>query len=140
MEGILKHELMSVPLSLAQTNGTLRSGDKSVLADELIGNIECPSNIQIYGSSCLIIDGQALVRAIGKPPKANTFGDLANEYITSIMEMGTQFNTIDVVFDRYDDVSIKDGTRDKKHKKSKKIRRVVVSGDVPLPKYWDSFI
>ena len=53
--------------------------------------------------------------------------------------MGNRFDRIDVVFDRYNDISIKDATREKRSK-SKKIRRVIESRDVPLPKDWESFI
>lgn len=32
----------------------------------------------------VIIDGQALVRAIGKPKEAVTFGDLANVFVSAV--------------------------------------------------------
>lgn len=47
MEEILQHELMSVPLSLAETNGMLRSGDKKIIADLLLEGTVCPPNIQL---------------------------------------------------------------------------------------------
>ena len=74
---ILKHELMPVPLSLAETNGSLRVGDKSLLVGVLTSQTTCPANIRPTGSSCLIIDGPALVQSLGKPTGAKTFGDLA---------------------------------------------------------------
>lgn len=67
MKAILKHELMPVPLALAELNGSLRCGNKSVLADMITANIQLPPSIKLHGRSCLIIDGQALVIAIGKP-------------------------------------------------------------------------
>ena len=33
MSSVLKHELLPLPVSLAEMNGTLRTGNKSVLAD-----------------------------------------------------------------------------------------------------------
>ena len=37
---ILSHELVSVPLAIADTNGQLRSGNKSVLIELLSGGME----------------------------------------------------------------------------------------------------
>ena len=140
MNEILKHELMAVPLALAETNGMLKSGDKALLADALIGSIHCPESVPCEGQSCLVIDGQALVRALGRLAKCVTFGDYANEFVHSVTTMGSQFKRIDVTFDRYDDPSIKDGTRSVRAKGIKLIRRIIDSPNVPLPKDWDSFI
>jgi hypothetical protein len=37
---ILKHELMPVPIAIAETNGSLRSGNKSLLLDILLKNVD----------------------------------------------------------------------------------------------------
>ena len=37
---ILKHELMPVPLAIAETNRSLRSGNKSLLLDILLKNVD----------------------------------------------------------------------------------------------------
>ena len=72
LSSVLKHELLPVPLSLAEMNGSLRTGNKSILADVLTEGIECPEVIKLHDtSSCLIIDGQALVVALGKPANAD---------------------------------------------------------------------
>ena len=63
LPNILKHELMSVPLSLAQTDQTLRTGPKHILGDERTKGINCPENIVLQGDPVLIIDGHALARA-----------------------------------------------------------------------------
>ena len=109
---ILRHELMPVPLALAETNHSLRKGDKSILIDVLTG-IVCPAEITIVGNSCLVIDGQALVVALGKPHEALTFGDLADIFVKSILQSSAHFKRVDVTFDRYDSTSIKDQTRQK---------------------------
>ena len=49
--------------------------------------------------------------AIGKPTGLVTFGDFANAFVQSVLNAETVFNRIDVVFDRYYDVSIKSATR-----------------------------
>jgi hypothetical protein len=37
---MLKHELMPVPIAIAETNGSLRSGNKSLLLDVLLKNVD----------------------------------------------------------------------------------------------------
>ena len=56
-------ELMNVPISLAEMNGSLRTGSKSVLADILTTDIEYLTTIDLKGLSLgLKIDGQALIK------------------------------------------------------------------------------
>ena len=56
-------------------------------------------------SSFLIIDGQALVVALGKPDADATFGDLAETYVKTVLIAGSEYHRIDVVFGRYWDVN-----------------------------------
>lgn len=142
LEEILQHELMPVPVAIAETNGSIRSGNKSNLADALTKNITCPETIDITSkeSASIIIDGQALVVAIGKPDNAKTFGDLADVFVRTVLKKGEQFARIDVVFDRYRDISIKAKTREKRTKTIKPIRRKIEHRDVPLPASWNNFI
>ena len=102
LSSVLKHELLPVPVSLAETNGTLRAGNKSELANVVTEDIDCPETIQLHAtSSFLIIDGQALVVALGKPDAAVTFGDLADTYVKTVLKASSEYHRIDVVFDRY---------------------------------------
>lgn len=137
---VLQHELMPVPISLAETNHSLRSGDKSVLADVLTSGIICPAEIAVEGNSSLIIDGQALVVALGKPQGAVTFGDLADTFVKSVLQSAAHFQRVDVTFDRYDSTSIKDQTRQKRSKETRPIRRVIEDRSVPLPANWSNFL
>ena len=119
LDNILNHELLPVPISLAEMNGTLRTGNKALLGDILTSGIECPSSINIDNkTACLLLDGQARVIAIGKPAGAKTFGDLADVFTNSIFQSGTLYKRIDVIFDRYRDESIKEATRHKRTKTS----------------------
>ena len=141
MPAVLKHELLPVPVSLAEMNGTLRTGNKSVLADKLTEDIACPDAIELHhSSSCLIIDGQALVVALGKPADAVTFGDLADTYVRAVLKAGSNYQRIDIVFDRYREETIKGATRTRRTKAAQPIRRVVEGRDVPLPKKWTNFL
>ena len=84
----------------------------------------------------LIIDGQALVVALGKPDADVTFGDLADTYVKTVLKAGSGYHRIDVVFDRYRDETIKGTTRTRRSKTSRPIRRLVEGRDVHLPKNW----
>ena len=67
LKSVLSHELMPVSLSLAEINGSLRTGNKSVLIDKLTDGINCPDSIDLHGKTAyLIIGGQALVVSLGK--------------------------------------------------------------------------
>jgi len=137
------HELLTVPQVLAEANGRLRSGSKAELLQVLTSGIQCPSSIgstDLGETATLIIDGQAMICSIGKPSKADTFGDLADVFIGAVLQSGTHFKRIDVVFDRYYKKSIKEGTRTRRGQGSMAIRRLIEGRKVPLPAKWDTFM
>ena len=75
---------MPVPVVLAEMNGSLRTGKKSVLADLISSGINSwPREIELQGSSCLLIDGLALVSAIGRPSVTQKVGDFADSFLNS---------------------------------------------------------
>ena len=77
----------------------------------------------------------ALVRAIGKPPNASTFGDYADMFI---QKMTANLTRVDLVFDQYLQNSIKGGTRAKRSTTLRKIR-TIISNDVKMPANWNRF-
>ena len=120
LSSVLKHERLPVPVSLADMNGTLRTGNKSELANVVTEDTYCPETIQLHATaSFLIIDGQALVIALGKPDAAVNFRDLADTYVKTVLKAGSEYHRIDGVFDGYRDETI---------------RRLVEGRDVTLPK------
>ena len=130
---ILRHEFMPVPVAPAELNGDLRGGNKSVIADVMTSDIKCPTQVTLDGTSCLVVDGQARVVAIGKPRGSATFGDLADTFVESVLQSGHHFDRIDIVFDRYRSESIKGGTRKKRCKGLLPIRKLVEGRATPLP-------
>lgn len=139
----MMHELFVVPLSLAEVNGQLRSGSKALPAKVLTADIPCPNHLgatDLQDESMLIVDGQALVIAIGKPQEAKTFGDLADIFVEIVLQSGAQFQRIDVLFDRYHTHSIKSGTSKRRGRGLVAIRRPVEGRDLPLPTKWENFI
>lgn len=93
-------------------------------------------------STCIIIDGHALVQALWKPNSAKTFGDYADLYAAKVKSFITaECTRVDVVFDQYLKHSIKNRTREKRTgKNSRSVRRIVDSRDVPLPCNWKKFL
>ena len=77
---VLKHEL-PVHISLAIMNGTVRTGNKSELANVMTKYIYCPETIQLHDSSSFhIIDvlSKHLLVSLGKRYVAATFADLVD--------------------------------------------------------------
>jgi len=50
---------------------TMRTGNKSILADVLTENGKRLESVTLQGNAALFIDGFGLVEAIGKPEKAD---------------------------------------------------------------------
>ena len=90
---------MPVPVSLADVNGKLKIGDKSALCNVLKRDVVCPSILHLEGSSSLLVDGQALVNALGKPKDLKTYGELADAFVQAILQKGQGYARIDVIFD-----------------------------------------
>ncbi|CAB4006762.1 Hypothetical predicted protein [Paramuricea clavata] len=97
---ILSHELFPVPLSLAEINGSLRTGNKAIQIEKLVEGLDCPPTIDLFGKlSCMVIDGQAIVVSLGKPKDSVTFGDMPDAFFLAVLQIGQFCQRIDVVFD-----------------------------------------
>ena len=130
---ILKHELLPVPIAIADTGGSLKSGNKAVILDDVLRDVEVGVRVDNDDdSSALIIDGQALVQSF-KTHGMKTFGDFADEFVSTVFRKGNAYSRIDVLFDRYRDLSIKSGTRTRRAKGKQPVRRVIENKEVPLP-------
>lgn len=142
LKKILSHELSPVPLSLSDTSGVMRSTNKAVLGSILQATTTVEKQLPVANlKTCVIIDGQALVQAIGKPSNAKTFGGLADRFIASVFShFSDTCSRVDVVFDRYEEHTIKDTARIVRSGKNRPIRRKVDNRDVPLPINWRQFI
>ena len=86
----MREILKPVALSIAQMDGCLRTGQKVILIDEITKGVCCPATITILEGATLIIDGQALVMAVGKPATAKAFGDLADIFVESVYQSGSK--------------------------------------------------
>ena len=68
--------------------------------------------------------------------------DLADTYVRAVLsnKAGSNYQRVDVVFDRYREETIKGATRTRRTKAARQIRRFVEGRDVPLPKNWTNFL
>ncbi|KAL9976267.1 hypothetical protein ACROYT_G013549 [Oculina patagonica] len=85
---ILSHDLMAVPLAITDTNGQLRTGNKSVMIQSScrVGPNVLGSHHAVAGRLTLVVDGQALVKGLGRPSECNTFDDLADKFVYTQMQ------------------------------------------------------
>ena len=62
---------MNISISIANCDGSLRTGSKAILADVITRDGVCPAEVKVdQSNSCLIIDGQAVV--VRKPAGAHS--------------------------------------------------------------------
>ena len=113
---------MPVPVSSAERNGRLRTGQRAVLENVLL---------QVIAS--LLIDVIALVAALGKPIDAMTFGDFGDKFLAAVVGSRFRYQEVHVIFDRYEPNSIKAGTKERRMKTTRPIRRVIEDRNAPLP-------
>ena len=74
----------------------------------MVGDTPCPPSLEpedLGKEATLVLDGQAHVIAVGKRQKAKTVGDFADIFVASLLQGGAAFCRIDVVFDKYYDMS-----------------------------------
>ncbi|CAH1248853.1 Hypp8457 [Branchiostoma lanceolatum] len=110
LRDVLCHPLGPLPWSLATTDGSLRKTVKSTLAKELQKNVPAADNIP-HPSAC-IVDGMALVQRLKADQK--TFSEVADSLLNMILHEGSHSSRIDVVFDVYQENSIKSVERERR--------------------------
>ena len=110
MKEVLSHPLGPIPWTLAHPDGSLRSTTKSELKHSLEKNaIPCES---FKKPACCIIDGMALIQKT--EGDRITFAEIADKAFGTVLREGYDCQRIDVVFDVYREVSIKQTERDKR--------------------------
>ena len=142
VDKLLEHELSPVPLSLATLDGDLRlptnKAELKKVLEQGTGQAQPPAN---HDKTCSVIDGMAIVQALGNQAAVKTFGDLADRFYHVI---SSQFShsvlRVDVVFDRYPEKSVKADTRKKRtSRKSQGALRNVQSREQKIGS-WDKFV
>ena len=82
----------------------------------------------------------ALIAAVGKPIDAKTFGDFGDKFLAAVVWSGSRYQEVHVIFDRYEQSSIKAGTRERRTKTTRPIWRVIENRNVPLPCSWSTVL
>ena len=134
---------MAAPLVISDTSGVSsqrRTENKSVMMELLSSGTARPRVTPIARKSTLIVNGQALVMALGRPSDCNTFEDLGDKFVKAILASGKDFDRIGMTFGRYRVTSIKCATGKKHSRGHVPIRRIIEDGSVLLPKSWSNFV
>ena len=110
-DSIGQHEFTSLPQTLFTVSGeVLPCTDKSklmaVLEDlpnKIIVDLQ-PENdiIPLTPRNATVIDGMAIVQAMGKPPWVKTCAQLADHFIATLDSKCREYDETHLVFDRYD--------------------------------------
>ena len=107
MREVLQHPLGPLPWALSTADGIQRKTSKSTLGKEL--KKSCLPAEDIQGSSACLLDGMALIHKIKGEHK--TFGDIASLVLSKALNEASNSSRLDIVFDVYRDISIKNVER-----------------------------
>ena len=133
LKPLFTYPLGAVPLSLCQPDGTLNKTAKSSLLHKLEGTVSPLSSVS--GEYTFIVDGMACVRQI-KVAKMK-YGQFAITLLRYIIGLAKTAERIDVVFDVYKDISIKDVERNRRSHGELKLSQIVSSADI---KQWSQVL
>ena len=144
MKDILSKPFSNIPLSLANTNGSLCKTSKVVLLhkiEELVPNKGkyLNPNVSVI-STALILDGVAELHLIPLP-LPQTFGELSLYLLEKIKSKGRNYGCtrVDFVTDRYKDISIKIFERTKRANQGSECM-TIYGKDQKTPKQWKKFL
>ena len=101
MSDVLVHPLGPLPWALANDDGSLRKTKKAALV-RVLEKMVFPAKV-IPEPSATIIDGMSLIQRMTGNDKI--FFQLAESALSSILQVGTKSQRIDVVFDVYREIS-----------------------------------
>ena len=107
MDAILAHPLGPLPWALSTPDGLLRKTNKASRASMLQKNVQVSEEVPV--NSAAVVDGMSLVQRLKGDQL--TFGDVAITVLSMAMKEGLSCNRIDVVFDTYKELSIKNSER-----------------------------
>ena len=116
-----EYEFTVVAGSLFASDGTLhQTTDKSVISTELRKMLpeKYEEDHHVSSKRVIVFDGMALVNKTDtKKSKIKTCREFSDHFIKIVKRESTGFNEIRVVFDRYDETSLKNYTRSKWNKR-----------------------
>lgn len=116
LDRVLSFENAPVPLSLFHDDGTMTSTKKSDFLEKL-ENLVGPENIprSAQDVDCVVFDGMAIVQMLQPPTGSKpTYQQMAERFWTYIISACRPTSHVHVVFDRYEENSLKSQTRQKR--------------------------
>ena len=141
LKDVLSFELSPVPYSLANTDGSLRKGTKSVLCSLLEKDVNVVQQLTaLPNPTVVIIDGMAIIQ-MSKSAGTSTFGDLSEKYynIFTAPLFSNNCVQVHVVFDQYWENSIKEGERERREA-SVGLEVRIGGPTTPVPRQWGKYI
>ncbi|CAG9823956.1 unnamed protein product [Phaedon cochleariae] len=130
------HENQEYPPSIS-VMGKLRTSDSKSDLTKYLSNLseECTAD-SVPIVQAKILDG-AVIEHMLKPGTSVTFGDyISNIFLNYVRKESATVNRLDLVFDRYLENSLKNGTRQKRGEGS----RIRVTLSTKVPKGWENFL
>ena len=109
---LLQYSLGPLPWALATPEGFPRKTNNAALATYLQKDVQLADSLPL--NSATIIDGMSLVQKMNVGGGQTTFGKGASSLLSMAVHEGSQSKRIDVVFDTYRELSIKNAERSKR--------------------------
>ena len=137
----MREILSTVPYALVHTNGTLRKTTKSHLLQILENYVTVEPRLPSYPDmpTVQILDAMALVQSL-RFAGATTFGEMATKYFEVFTAHYQQrCHRLDVVFDRYWQLSIKAGEQQKQGE-ANALEVQIHGASTPVPKQFPKYI
>ena len=140
LKDVLSFELSPVPHSLANADGSLRKGTKSVLCSLLEKDVNVVQQLTVPNPAVVIIDDMAIIQ-MSKSAGTSTFGDLSEKYynIFTTPLFSNNCVQVHVVFDQYWENSIKEGERERRGA-SVGLEVRIGGPTTPVPRQWGKYI
>ena len=138
LPNLLCHEVGNIPLSLFDETGSMRKMQKSQLLqimEKFTDDAEETPPLEMT-KKAIVIDGLSFVQTM---KGIGTFSDYAKSLLKALLQEGTGYNRIDVVFDVYDENSIKSAER-KRRGDQKLCSYRIYHDNIRIPKNWSSFL
>ena len=134
MKDVLCHPLGPIPWALANEDSSIRRTEKSRLMNKIKANT-LPVETLPEKLAC-IIDGMSIVHKINV--KDCTFSEISTSVLRVALNEGLNSQRIDIVFDVYNQISIKDAERGQRGLGTGIKFNIIVPGH--KPKNWRSFL
>lgn len=136
---LLTYELTSTSFFLTK-DGELHKTTKSELVHEIEKHLGSTSDSSPPHTTCTVFDFMLHARAIAAAASSSmkTFGDLAEKILNRITALSKEAERVDVVFDLYQENSIKAGERLRRTKKDP-VHMTISNSLTALPKDMDAF-